>query len=88
MAFCPGTGTPEVGGPTSHQALSYVRTLGGIDFKGFDVVEVAPPYDNPAQITALLAANLIVALALIGSLSGRSGRCRREVGRRRAPSRG
>ncbi len=59
VAFCPGTGTPEVGGPTSHEALSYVRALAGIEFKGFDVVEVSPPYDNPAQITALFAANLI-----------------------------
>lgn len=59
VAFCPGTGTPEVGGPTSHQALAYVRALEGVDFKGFDVVEVSPPYDNPAQITSLFAANVI-----------------------------
>jgi agmatinase len=55
-AFCPGTGTPEVGGPTSFEALSYVRALTGIDFAGYDVVEVAPQYD-PGQITALFAAN-------------------------------
>jgi agmatinase len=58
-AFAPGTGTPEVGGPTSFQALSLVRALAGIPFVGFDVVEVAPAYDGPAQVTALLAANLI-----------------------------
>jgi agmatinase len=58
-AFCPGTGTPEVGGPTSYQALSYLRALTEIDFRGFDVVEVSPPYDGPGQITALLAANAI-----------------------------
>ena len=54
-AFAPGTGTPEVGGPTSAQALSYVRALTGIDFRAFDCVEVAPAYD-PAGITSWLAA--------------------------------
>jgi agmatinase len=56
-AFCPGTGTPEAGGPTGFQALGYLRALTGIDFVGYDVVEVAPQYD-PAQITALFAANV------------------------------
>jgi agmatinase len=55
-AFAPGTGTPEVGGPTSGQALAYVRALTGIDFRGFDCVEVSPPYD-PSGITAWLAAS-------------------------------
>jgi agmatinase len=59
VAFCPGTGTPEVGGPTSFEALSYLRALTGINFIGFDVVEVAPAYDGPGQITALFAANAI-----------------------------
>jgi agmatinase len=58
-AFCPGTGTPEVGGPTSFQALSYLRSLVGVPFVGFDVVEVSPPYDGPGQVTALFAANVI-----------------------------
>jgi agmatinase len=55
-AFAPGTGTPEVGGPTSAQALAYLRALTGIDFKGFDCVEVSPPYD-PSGITSWLAAS-------------------------------
>src|SRR6185436_6451383 len=58
-AFCPGTGTPEVGGPTSFQALQYLRACAEIQFVGFDVVEVAPAYDGPAQVTALFAANTI-----------------------------
>jgi agmatinase len=58
VAFCPGTGTPEVGGPTSFQALGYLRALTGIDFVGYDVVEIAPQYD-PAQVTALFAANVV-----------------------------
>ena len=56
-AFAPGTGTPEPGGPTAHDALAIVRGLTGIEFVGFDVVEVIPAYD-PAQQTAFLAANL------------------------------
>lgn len=55
-AFAPGTGTPEVGGPSSREALVYVRSLAGLDFRGFDCVEVSPPYD-PAGVTAFLAAN-------------------------------
>jgi agmatinase len=58
-AFCPGTGTPEVGGPTSAHALDLVRSLTGIDFRGFDVVEVAPAYDGPGQVTALLGATVM-----------------------------
>lgn len=56
-AFAPGTGTPEVGGPSSREALVYVRSLAGLDFRGFDCVEVAPPYD-PSGTTALLAASV------------------------------
>jgi len=58
-AFAPGTGTPEVGGLTSHEAQQLVRGLGGLPFAGGDIVEVAPPFDGPGQITALLAANLM-----------------------------
>ena len=55
-AFAPGTGTPEVGGPSSREALAYVRALTGLDFRGFDCVEVSPPYD-PSGVTAFVAAN-------------------------------
>jgi len=55
-AFAPGTGTPEVGGPTSREALTYLRTLAGLDIRGCDCVEVSPPYD-PAGVTGLVAAN-------------------------------
>ena len=55
-AFAPGTGTPEVGGPTSGEAMAYLRALTGIDFRGFDCVEMSPPYD-PSGITAWLAAS-------------------------------
>jgi agmatinase len=55
-AFAPGTGTPEVGGPSSREALAFVRALTGIDLRGFDCVELSPPYD-PSGVTAFLAAN-------------------------------
>jgi guanidinopropionase len=58
-AFAPATGTPEVGGLTSHDALRLVRSLRGLDIVGFDLVEVSPQFDGPGQITALLAANLL-----------------------------
>ena len=58
-AFAPGTGTPEVGGLTSDEALRFVRALDALDLVGGDVVEVSPPFDGPGQITALLAANLL-----------------------------
>ena len=58
-AFAPGTGTPEVGGLTSHEAQRLVRGLSELTLVGADVVEVAPPFDGPGQITALLAANIV-----------------------------
>ncbi len=57
-AYAPGTGTPEVGGPTSREALDIVRGLTGLSFVGFDLVEVIPQYDS-GEITSLLAANLM-----------------------------
>ena len=57
-AFAPGTGTPEVGGFTSSEAMDLVRGLKGLNFIGFDLVEVLPAFD-PSEITALLATNII-----------------------------
>lgn len=58
-AFAPGTGTPEVGGLSSHEAQRLIRGLAGLDIIGCDIVEVAPSFDGPGHITSLLAANLI-----------------------------
>jgi agmatinase len=57
-AFAPGTGTPEVGGLSTAEALSILRAVAGINLVGADVVEVSPPYDGPGQPTALAAANV------------------------------
>jgi agmatinase len=67
-AFAPGTGTPEVGGLTSYEALALVRALAGLPLVGADVVEVSPPYDGPGQITALLGANLLFELVSLLAL--------------------
>lgn len=56
-AFAPGTGTPVTGGMTPLKLLQTLRRLDGLAIKGFDVVEVSPPYDV-GGITALNAATL------------------------------
>jgi agmatinase len=67
-AFAPGTGTPVAGGLSSREALSILRGLGGLNFVGGDVVEVAPAYDH-ADITSIAGAS--VALTYIGLLAER-----------------
>ncbi len=57
-AFAPGTGTPEVGGPNSYQALQVARGLRGVKVVGADLVEVSPPFD-PAGATAFLGVTLM-----------------------------
>ena len=56
--WAPGTGTPEVGGLTSIQALEIVRGCRGLNLIGCDLVEVSPPYDVSGN-TSQLAANLL-----------------------------
>ena len=54
-AFAPGTGTPEPGGISSLELLRAIREI--VLSKGMvamDVVEVAPVYDQPGDITCLL----------------------------------
>ncbi len=63
-AFAPGTGTPQVGGLSSAQALELVRSLAGLKIIGCDLVEVSPPYDN-GSITSLLAANLLYGMVCL-----------------------
>jgi agmatinase len=58
-AFAPGTGTPEVAGFSTAEAVAFLRSLRGIRLAGCDVVEVSPAYDGPGQPTALAAANVL-----------------------------
>ena len=74
-AFAPATGTPEVAGLLPHEALVLLRSLAGMRFVGYDVVEVSPVYDGPGQTTAMLAANIAYELlALSAAARGDSQR--------------
>jgi len=66
-AFAPGTGTPEIGGLTTREALELVRGCAGLNVIGGDVVEVAPQYDattNTAQAAAQMLFELLAVVAL------------------------
>lgn len=56
--YAPGTGTPEIAGFTSTEAQHMLRQLAGLNFAGFDVVEVLPALD-PTEVTALTAATIV-----------------------------
>ena len=71
-AFAPGTGTPEVGGFSTAEALAFLRALRGIELAGCDVVEVSPPYDGPGAVTALAAANVLYELLSLRALGGQA----------------
>lgn len=62
--FAPGTGTPEVGGPNSFQALQVVRELSGVNIAGADLVEVSPPFDASGT-TAWLGVSLMFELLCV-----------------------
>jgi guanidinopropionase len=63
-AFAPGTGTPEVGGLSSADALAILRGCLGLDVVGGDVVEVAPQYDPTTNTAQIAAQVLFVVLCL------------------------
>lgn len=63
-AFAPGTGTPEVGGPNSFEALEVVRALKGLNIIGADLVEVSPPFDASGA-TAYLGASIMFELLCV-----------------------
>ena len=64
--MAPGTGTPEPGGLTARELLDAVRRCAlELPVVGVDVVELAPAYDGPGQVTAFLA-NRVVLEALSG----------------------
>jgi len=68
-AFAPATGTPEVGGFSTAEALAFLRSLTGINLVGGDVVEVSPAYDGPGQPTALAGANVVFELLALRALA-------------------
>ncbi len=71
--YAPGTGTPEIGGMTTHQAQVLLRGLRHLNYVGADLVEVSPPFDS-SYVTALAAAALgyEILCLLAESLSGQT----------------
>jgi guanidinopropionase len=67
-AFAPGTGTPEVGGLSSLEALTLLQGLKGLPVIGGDVVEVAPQYDANTT-TAHVGAQLLFEIFCLMALS-------------------
>lgn len=57
-AFAPGTGTPEPGGMTSSQVLTFLEELAPLNMIGMDCVEVAPAYDH-TELTSNAAATFV-----------------------------
>ena len=70
-AYAPGTGTPEAGGASTADAQRLLRSLAGMPFAGFDVVEVSPPYDGAGQPTALAAANIAYEMLALTAVADR-----------------
>ena len=83
--FAPGTGTPEIGGFSTHTAQRMVRRLQGLNLMGADLVEVSPPFD-PTGMTAWVGVSIIFELLCVladavarrtgrAGLAGRAGQC-------------
>ena len=53
-----GTGTPEPGGLTFMEWLTWLRRFESLDFVGADVVELAPQYD-PTGVSTIVAAKVV-----------------------------
>jgi guanidinopropionase len=67
--FAPGTGTPEVGGPNSYQALQACRALQGLNIVGADMVEVSPPFDQSGG-TAFLGVSIMFEILCVMAARG------------------
>ena len=56
--YAPGTGTPEVGGFNTYEAMQMLRGLRGLNIVAGDLVEVSPPWD-PSGVTGLNGAQMM-----------------------------
>jgi agmatinase len=72
-SVAPGTGTPQIGGLDSFEALQLLRSLRGLNIVGCDLVEVSPPYDS-ANVTSLVAANILYEILCILPVGKEGGR--------------
>jgi agmatinase len=57
-AYAPGVGVPSPGGMTSWELQQLLRALVGADIIGFDVVEIAPAYDQ-SGISAITGVTIL-----------------------------
>ena len=71
--YAPGTGTPEVGGLTTREALNLIRHLNDKNIIGGDVVEVSPPWDQTGN-TAMVGATFMYEILCIIANSLRNRR--------------
>ncbi|MCZ4314039.1 agmatinase [Comamonadaceae bacterium G21597-S1] len=78
-AFAPGTGTPEPGGMTSSQVMTFLEELAGLNMVGMDCVEVAPAYDH-AELSSQAAAAFVWTY-LSGQVARRQGGASTPTGR-------
>jgi guanidinopropionase len=76
-AFAPGTGTPEIGGLSTREALALIRGCAGLNIVGGDVVEVAPQYDastNTAHAAAQVLFEIVTLIAMSRAMSRANSR--------------
>lgn len=74
-AFAPGTGTPEIGGLTTREALAILRGMKGVNLVGGDMVEVAPQYDattNTAHAGAQMLFEILSLMVFSPSIGARA----------------
>ena len=69
--YAPGTGTPEIGGYSTHDAQKMLRALRGLDIVGADVVEVSPPFDQSGATAVVGVTMMWELLCLMAERFGR-----------------
>jgi guanidinopropionase len=60
IAYAPGVADPEVNGMTTREVFGLLNKLRGLNIVGADIACFCPPLDNPGQITALTASELLL----------------------------
>ena len=69
--YAPGTGTPEIGGLSTADAIQLLRGLRGLNFVGGDLVEVAPQYDTTTNTPQVGKQMLFEILCLVAESRAR-----------------
>ena len=70
--YAPGTGTPEVGGFNTFEAMQMLRGLRGLNIVAGDLVEVSPPWD-PSGTTRLNGVQMMFEIMCLVAESVGSG---------------